>query len=164
MSSQMVLKLRKHSLGCRDGEIAPEISKELREWVQQIPAEESMMGKTVMIVDDSSFMRTILKDILNRHFAELDIIEADGETAALLQLKTKSPHLVLLDVIMNASEIEGVKLLEQIHDQYPLINVLMITSVGHASIKEQCKSLGAKGYIQKPFEDEEITSELKKYL
>ncbi|MCW8400622.1 response regulator [Legionella sp. PATHC038] len=122
------------------------------------------MGKKVMIVDDSNFMRTILKDILNKQFADLDIIEADGEKAALLLLEKKSPDLVLLDVIMNASEVEGIQLLECIHNQYPHINVFMVTSVGHASIKERCKSLGARGYIQKPFEIEQIKKELKKYL
>ncbi|CAM2951918.1 Legionella transmission activator LetA [Legionella steigerwaltii] len=122
------------------------------------------MGKMVMIVDDSNFMRIILRDILKNNFADLDIIEADGEKSALLQLKKKLPDLVLLDVIMNASETEGIQLLEKIHDKHPHITVLMITSVGHASIKEQCNALGAKGYIQKPFEIEQITNELKKYL
>ncbi|QMT60843.1 response regulator [Legionella sp. PC997] len=122
------------------------------------------MGKMVMIVDDSKFMRIILKDILKSNFADLDIIEADGEKAALLHLKKKSPDLVLLDIVMNASEIEGIKLLENIHDKYPHLNVLMITSIGHASIKEQCKALGAKGYIQKPFEIDQIKNELKSYL
>ncbi|WP_454781745.1 response regulator [Legionella sp. WA2022007384] len=117
-----------------------------------------------MIVDDSNFMRIILKDILNGNFTDLEIIEADGKQAALLHLKQKSPDLVLLDIVMNASEIEGIKLLESIHHKYPHLNVLMITSVGHASIKEQCKTLGAKGYIQKPFEIEQIKNELKKYL
>ncbi len=122
------------------------------------------MKKKVLIVDDSTFMRMVLKDLLSSQLPELAILEADGEKNALISLKKESPDIVLLDIIMNASEVEGLNLLEAIHTTYPNISVIMITSVGHASIKKQCEELGVKGYIQKPFDAEQIKSEVAKCL
>lgn len=118
----------------------------------------------VLIVDDSTFMRMVLKDILLKNRPDLEILEADGEGSALLELNKNAPDLVLLDIVMNSSELEGLKILEIIHTHYPRVNVIMITSIGHANIKKQCAQLGAKGYIQKPFDADEISTEINKYL
>ena len=121
------------------------------------------MNKKVLIVDDSTFMRMVLRDIVSNNFA-VEVIEADGEENALIALRAESPDLVLLDIVMNSSESEGIKILENIKLNYPKVVVIMITSIGHAAIKEQCAALGAKGYIQKPFDLDEIKTEINKYI
>ena len=122
------------------------------------------MNKKVLIVDDSTFMRMVLRDIVASHNPAVDIVEADGEKTALVIIKKEMPDLVLLDIIMNNSEVEGINILKILHSQHPTIPVIMITSVGHANIIEQCKNLGAKGYIKKPFDSEEIKLEIDKFL
>jgi two-component system chemotaxis response regulator CheY len=122
------------------------------------------MNKKVLIVDDSTFMRMVLKDIVASHDPTLDIFEADGEKSALLAIRKEVPNLVLLDIIMNNSEVEGINILRAINSTYTNISVIMITSVGHASVIEECESLGAKGYIKKPFDPAEIKEEINKYL
>lgn len=120
--------------------------------------------KKVLIVDDSVFMRTILKDIVSQHFPMVDVIEANGAKSALDSVKNQSPDLVLLDVVMNESESEGVGIMKKISKIYSHIPVIMITSVGNTNVRQQCASLGARGYIQKPFDDENIIKEMNKYL
>ena len=122
------------------------------------------MNKKVLIVDDSTFMRMVLNDIISSQLPNLTVIEANGETEALEVLRSEAPDIVLLDIVMNSSEIEGLRVLQAIHDQYPKIIVIMVTSIGHASIKKQCEQLGAKGYIQKPFDRDEIKTQIEKYL
>jgi two-component system chemotaxis response regulator CheY len=122
------------------------------------------MNKKVLIVDDSTFMRMVLKDIVASHDSTLEVLEADGEKTALTSVKKNLPNLVLLDIIMNNSEVEGINILRAIHANFNNIAVIMITSVGHAGIIEQCKLLGASGYIRKPFDPNEIKEEIAKYL
>lgn len=122
------------------------------------------MRKKVLIVDDSLFMRMVLKDIISNHLPNLDIIEADSAKSALNLLMTETPNIVFLDIIMNKSETEGLQVLEKIHHQYPNIAVIMVTSVGHESIQQKCALLGVKAYILKPFDPEVIYAEINKLL
>jgi two-component system chemotaxis response regulator CheY len=110
-----------------------------------------------MVVDDSSFMRNIIK----KCFAELRIpciaIEAmDGEDA-LVKLKENRPELILLD--WNMPKLSGIAFLKQVRadPQYKDLPIFMVTSEGsRLNIIEALKS-GATDYILKP-----ITSKLLK--
>lgn len=121
--------------------------------------------KKILIVDDSSFMRGILKDLLtNNDLTPVEIFEADSGSGALKQLKNVQPDLVFLDIVMRASEYEGVEVLKKIKQSYSSTNVIIITSVGQTAVIEQCKKLGAKEYIQKPFNQDDILQKVNKYL
>lgn len=122
------------------------------------------MNKKVLIVDDSTFMRMVLKDIVACHDSTLEILEADGEKSAIASIQKNLPNLVLLDIVMNNSEVEGINILRTINSKFHQISVIMITSVGHASVVEECETLGSKGYIRKPFDPAEIKQEIAKYL
>lgn len=121
-------------------------------------------NKKVLIVDDSMFMRMILKDIISKHFPRVIVLEADGAKNALDILKNQSPNLVLLDIVMNESETEGVDIMIAISKIYSKTPVIMITSVGNEFVKQQCISLGVHEYIEKPFDEEIILKSISKYL
>jgi len=120
--------------------------------------------KKILIVDDSLFMRMVLKGILSKMEGEYETLEADSGTKALELLKRVKPDLVLLDVIMPEGEEEGVRVLQIIMKNDPESKVVMITAVGQDPVVEQCKKLGAKDYIIKPFEEGQVIETVRKAL
>jgi len=117
--------------------------------------------KKILIADDSLFMRMSLKDNLPEGY---EVIEADSGTKALEQFKKEKPDLVLLDIVMPEGEEEGVKVLREIMQSDPQACVVMITAVGQEATIEECKKLGARDYIVKPFDNEQITETVQKCL
>ena len=117
--------------------------------------------KKILIADDSLFMRMSLKDNLPEGY---EVIEADSGTSALEQFKKGKPDLVLLDIVMPEGEEEGVKVLREIMQRDPQACVVMITAVGQEAIIEECKKLGARDYIVKPFDEEQIAETVQKCL
>jgi CheY-like chemotaxis protein len=71
--------------------------------------------KNILVVDDSAFMRSILKDILMDRNGDLvisvpiEIHEADGKASALKQINKIHPDVILLDIVMQESETEGLE-------------------------------------------------------
>ena len=117
--------------------------------------------KKILIADDSMFMRMTLKSNLPKGY---EIIEADSGAKALEQFKEQNPDLVLLDIVMPESEEEGVDVLRKIMKSDPKACVVMITAVGQDAIIEECKKLGAKDYIVKPFDEKIVAEAVEKYL
>jgi len=122
--------------------------------------------KKILIVDDSLFMRNILKDVLlsDKSPDKLQIVEADTGAKALVQFKKEMPDLVFLDIIMPDGEEEGLRVLREMMKKDQKTQVVMITSVGQDAIVEECKKLGARDYIVKPFDDNVIVETVEKYL
>ena len=117
--------------------------------------------KKILIVDDSMFMRGILKHILSGKY---EVVEAHSRATALDQLKHEKPDLVLLDIIMPGDDEEGVKILQEIMKTNPGARVVMITAVGHEAMINACKTLGARDYIVKPFDEKLVAKTVEKYL
>ena len=120
--------------------------------------------KNVLIVDDSPFIRLVLKGIVERVVPSCQVIEADSGTAAFKQFRKTVPDLVLLDIIMPEGEDEGVDVLKRFMDAAPQTKVIMVTAVGHDAMINRCKKLGVVDYIVKPFDDAQIEGLLKKYI
>jgi len=117
--------------------------------------------KKILIADDSMFMRMTLRNNLPK---EYEIIEAASGAEALKQFKEQKPDLVLLDIVMPEGEEEGINVLRKIMKSDPKACVVMITAIGQDVIMDQCKKLGAKDYIVKPFDETEVAETVGKYL
>jgi two-component system, chemotaxis family, chemotaxis protein CheY len=116
------------------------------------------MSRTVMIVDDSLFMRKILRGIL----AEKGYIvaaEAGSGIEAMRNLHTSHPDIILLDIILPDSN--GLDLLESIIKACPDSKVVVCSSIGQAQVIQKALDLGAKAFIQKPFSPEKIAEVLE---
>ena len=125
--------------------------------------------KKILIVDDSPFFRKLLRDEINNVFASfsgktIQIIEANNAATAMQQIKTEHPDLVFLDIVMQESEFEGINILQNIGSEFPMLKVVILTSVGQKSIIQQCKDLGVEDYLLKPFESQQIKAVVKKHL
>ena len=115
----------------------------------------------VLIVDDSPFMRKVLKDILPRR---CHVLEADSGPAAMEQFRKERPDLVLLDIIMPGEEEAGIGVLQTLMETDPGAKVIVISALGQDVIVEQCRSLGARDYITKPFDDRQVREKVERFL
>ena len=114
----------------------------------------------ILVVDDSAFMRKILRDLLTE-FGHTDVVEAALGKEALDEFEKKKPDVVLLDVIL--PDISGDKVLDRMMEMDPNAKVIMVTAVGQKPMVDECMKSGAKSYIIKPFDKENIKAELKKW-
>lgn len=117
--------------------------------------------KKILIADDSSFIRDMLREMLSEKY---ETVEADSGSKTVRQFKKEKPDLVLLDIIMPKGKEEGVRVLREIKKINPEACVVMITAVGNKLIIEKCKKLGAKDYITKAFSAGRIINTVEKCI
>lgn len=107
--------------------------------------------KTVLIVDDSAYMRALIKIALTD--AGYDVIgEAENGEKALSMARSLQPDLMTLDNIL--PDMFGIEILQKLNSENTAIKIIMISAVGQDRIINKVKKMGALGYIVKPFEPE----------
>ncbi|SDC32374.1 two-component system, chemotaxis family, response regulator CheY [Pelagirhabdus alkalitolerans] len=102
---------------------------------------------SVLIVDDSSFMRKWLMSIVAKG-GYIISGEAKNGYEAILQYRKLKPDLVLLDIHM--PELAGNEVLKRIMAIDPDASIIMCSAIGSSFIVEECLSLGAKDFVRKP--------------
>lgn len=122
-----------------------------------------MMG-TIMIVDDASFMRAVLKKIVLQSGHEV-IAEAANGDDAITQFQQLKPDLVLMDIIMppGPKAKNGIEALKQIVATDPSAKVIMCSSMGQQALIVEAIKSGAKDFIIKPFQPQKVIEALTKY-
>jgi len=116
----------------------------------------------ILVVDDVSFMRTILTDMLANHCGldKSNIHEASGGNAAVREYKRLKPKTVLLDVLM--PDLNGQETVEEIIKFDPDAYIIMCSSANEKAIVEECARAGAKDYIIKPIDPVRLKAALRK--
>jgi two-component system chemotaxis response regulator CheY len=111
----------------------------------------------VLIVDDSSVMRKIVERSLRQAGLDMSsVTEAGNGAEALGKLDATAVDLILSDINMPVMDgLEFVRRLQTV-DKLRGIPVVMITTEGSESNVIQALSLGAKGYIRKPFTPDQV--------
>jgi len=126
--------------------------------------------KKILIVDDSEFMRKVLKDYLINKIdgvslaEEVEIYEADGRINALKLFKKNKPDVILLDVVMKDSPTEGLEFLEEIKNEFDTKRIIMLSSIGQTSVMEACKQFGIISYLHKPFDPDLVIEAINRAL
>lgn len=115
----------------------------------------------ILIVDDSSFMRSALKYIVEMDKHQVVGMAANGKEALALYTKEK-PDLVTMDILM--AEMDGLSAVQQIRKFDKNAKIIMVTAIGQEESQETAKLMGASGYIRKPFKEETIISEISRVL
>jgi two-component system chemotaxis response regulator CheY len=111
------------------------------------------MNKRILIVDDSFYMRTMLKNMLTD--AGYDVVgEAANGAQALEMAVATTPDLITLDVILPDNT--GLDVLKGIRQQQPDAKVVMCSAVGQETIVNEAIENGALAYIVKPFSEEQV--------
>lgn len=117
------------------------------------------MSKNVLVVDDSLYMRTVIKDALERAGYTVVGQAANGEEAIDLAFELK-PDIITLDNIL--PDMIGTDILKVYTEEGLLSKVIMISAVGQESVIQEGLSLGAKAYVVKPFTSEQLLEEMGK--
>lgn len=106
-----------------------------------------------MLVDDSRFMRRVLKRILLNSCYNV-IAEAESGEEAIINYLSHSPQIVLLDITLPI--MDGVATLKEIKKINPDAYVIMCSSMGNQYQISEALENGATDFIVKPFFDELI--------
>lgn len=123
------------------------------------------MPYNVMIVDDSRSMRQVIRKILGvSGFKVGDCLEAGNGREALDLLESHWVDLILSDIHM--PEMDGFGLLRALkeNEEWHDTPVVLITTESNEDRIQEALSLGARGYIRKPFRPESIRMHLNQIL
>lgn len=121
------------------------------------------MAKTILIVDDSVSLRTVVKIALQR--AGYDVLEAtDGQQGLAALEKAGKVHLIVSDV--NMPNMNGIEMLKQVkqHARHKFVPVIMLTTENQSEKKEQGRLAGAKAWICKPFDPPQLLDAVSKLV
>lgn len=119
------------------------------------------MGKRVLVVDDSPFMRMLVKNVLVPQGFEIAGEAGDG-AQAVEAYKTLKPDLVTMDLVM--PNMDGLAALKAIRALDPAAHVLMVSGAGqHTMVAEAVKS-GAGGFVVKPFQADKMLAAVQQAL
>ncbi|WP_100183014.1 response regulator [Candidatus Nitrosotenuis aquarius] len=122
----------------------------------------SAPGSKILVVDDASFMRTVLKDIIKSNGLATEILEAGDGVEGVKAYQTSKPNLVTMDV--NMPRADGIQALRAIMKIDPTAKVVMVTSVEQKQIVQDAMKLGARDYIVKPFDKTTVGLVINKVL
>ncbi|TRX73422.1 response regulator [Pseudomonas mangiferae] len=123
-----------------------------------------MSKVNVLVVDDASFIRDLVKKGLRDHFPGIQIEEATNGRKAQQMLARQPADLILCDWEM--PEMSGLELLTWCRQQDELKKVpfIMVTSRGDKENVVQAIQAGVSDFIGKPFSNDQLTSKVKKAL
>jgi two-component system chemotaxis response regulator CheY len=119
------------------------------------------LDHTILIADDATFMRTMLRQIIEDMDWTIAAEAGDGAEAIAMYRKFK-PDLVLLDITM--PNMDGNEALKAILAEDPAAQVVMITALGQKDQVLDAIKTGARDFIIKPFDHDRVTETLERIL
>lgn len=115
------------------------------------------MAQQILIVEDSDFMRNLLREILEDEHEVVD--EAENGVEAVEYYKEYDPDLITMDIAMPIQD--GIEATEEIKSLNPNIPIIMCTSVEQEEMMKEAVKAGADGYITKPFQKPNVLSAIE---
>ena len=123
---------------------------------------EEVDMSTIMVIDDASIMRMVMKDILLRYckYEKFNIHEAHDGHEALNKYARVKPDIVLCDISMPG--MNGIDVVKALIEKDPNAKIIMITASNDESDVVECIKAGAKDYIIKPPKPERVMLAIKR--
>src|SRR5580704_1079972 len=120
------------------------------------------MAHEILIVDDEPDIRMLIDGILADEGYETR--NAGGSDAALAAFHARRPSLVILDVWLQGSRMDGIGILETLQSEEPHVPVVMIS--GHGTIEMAVGAIqhGAYDFIEKPFQSDRLLLVVRRAL
>ncbi len=118
------------------------------------------MNAKVLVVDDSKLARRSLRLILEP--IGCAVVEAEDGLRALERYFLEKPDVVFLDLLMTG--MHGFDVLQKLRELDPAARILVVSADIQESSREMAAAAGASGFVQKPFDANEIVEALKTVL
>lgn len=121
------------------------------------------MSKTILIVDDSVSLRTVVRMALER--SGYAVLEAGDGRQGLAQLeKAGKVNLIVSDV--NMPNMGGIEFVAEVkkHPRHRFVPVIMLTTENQRDKMEQGRAAGAKAWIVKPFDPPQLLDAVSKLI
>ena len=112
------------------------------------------MPADILVVDDEEDIREIVSGILSDEGHSTRLARNSDE--ALAAIEARRPHLVLLDIWLQGSRLDGLQLLEIVKQQHGAVPVVMISGHGNIETAVTAIKLGAYDFIEKPFKADRL--------
>ena len=112
------------------------------------------MAADILIIDDEADIRELIAGILEDEGYETRL--AHNSDAALAEVAQRRPSLIILDIWLMGSKLDGLDLLNIIKEKHPEVPVIIIS--GHGNIETAVAAIkrGAYEYIEKPFKADRL--------
>ncbi|MCR5203106.1 MAG: response regulator [Lachnospiraceae bacterium] len=119
------------------------------------------MKNKILIVDDASFMRTTIRDILESGGFEI-VGEAENGELGIDLYESLHPDLVIMDITMPV--MDGLEALKRIKKIDQAAKVVMCSAMGQQEIVIESIKCGANDFIVKPFQSEKVIEAVKRAI
>lgn len=117
------------------------------------------MTHTVLVVDDTKFMRKMLTDML-KQFGYKVVGEADNGRQAVQKFNELRPEIVMMDITM--PEMDGIEAMREIRRIEPSAVVLICSAMSQQDLISDALKAGANGYVMKPFKPDKVHEVIRK--
>ncbi|MGB5948325.1 MAG: sigma-54 dependent transcriptional regulator [Parvibaculum sp.] len=112
------------------------------------------MASDILIVDDEADIRELVAGILNDEGYDTRV--AGDSDSALAVIEARRPGLVVLDIWLQGSRLDGLELLDVVHERYPDLPVVIISGHGNVETAVSAIKKGAYDFIEKPFKADRL--------
>src|SRR5437868_9367307 len=122
----------------------------------------SLIASEILVVDDEEDIRDLISGILRDEGYETRM--AGDSDAAIAAVRARRPQLVILDIWLQGSRLDGIQVLDTLKREHPDVPVVMIS--GHGTIETAVSSIkkGAYDCIEKPFKSDRLLHVLARAL
>ena len=122
----------------------------------------SLIASEILIVDDEEDIRDLVAGIL--HDEGYTTRVAGDSESALAAIRSRRPQLVVLDIWLQGSKLDGIEILETIKREQSDLPVVMIS--GHGTIETAVASIkkGAYDFVEKPFKADRLLHVVERAL
>src|SRR5207302_4713256 len=112
------------------------------------------MAHDILIVDDEADIRMLIGGVLrDEGYATRD---AADTAQALAAIQARQPTLVILDIWLQGSGLEGIDILKQLRAEMPSVPVVMISGHGTIETAVTAIKIGAYDFLEKPFKSDRL--------
>jgi two-component system, NtrC family, nitrogen regulation response regulator NtrX len=112
------------------------------------------MAHEILIVDDEADIRMLIAGVLkDEGYATREAANSDE---ALRELHARQPMLVVLDIWLQDSELDGIEILRRLREDMPSVPVVMISGHGTIETAVEAIKIGAYDFIEKPFKSDRL--------
>ena len=120
------------------------------------------MAHDILIIDDEPDIRLLIEGILSDEGYETR--GAGDSDAALIAFRTRRPSLVILDVWLQGSRMDGIGLLKSFYSEEPHVPVVLISGHGTIEVAVGAIQQGAYDFIEKPFQSDRLLLVIRRAL